>query len=76
MRPWARLSDDELRTVRAPTLILSGELDTHGGPRLAARVGALIPGSTSEIVHQAGHLPWLDHPDNVAGSLSRFLTAP
>jgi pimeloyl-ACP methyl ester carboxylesterase len=74
MRRWARLSDDELRRVRAPTLIVSGELDTHGGPRVAARVGALVPGAITEIVDEAGHLPWLDRPDRVAASLSRFLT--
>jgi pimeloyl-ACP methyl ester carboxylesterase len=73
MRPWARLSSDELRKVQAPTLLLSGEGDTHGGPPVAARLAELIPGALHETIRGAGHLSWLDDPDGVAQRVSAFL---
>ena len=72
MRPWARLSSDELGKVRAPTLLLAGEGDTHGGPPVAALLAELIPGAVQETVAGAGHLPWLDDPDGVAQRLSAW----
>jgi pimeloyl-ACP methyl ester carboxylesterase len=73
MRPWARLSSEELRRVQSSTLVLAGDGDTHGGPSVAARLANLIPGATRETVRGAGHLPWLDDPDGVAQRLSAFL---
>jgi pimeloyl-ACP methyl ester carboxylesterase len=73
MRPWARLSSDELKKVQAPTLLLAGDGDTHGGPPVAALLADLIPGAVRETVRGAGHLPWLDDPDGVAQRLASFL---
>jgi pimeloyl-ACP methyl ester carboxylesterase len=72
MRPWARLSSEELKRVQSPTLLLAGDGDTHGGPPVAALLADLIPGAVKETV-RGGHLPWLDDPDGVAQRLSAFL---
>ena len=72
MRPWARLSSDELAQVKSPTLLLAGDGDTHGGPPVAARLADLIPGAIRETVRGAGHLPWLDDPDGVARQVAAF----
>jgi pimeloyl-ACP methyl ester carboxylesterase len=73
MRQWARLSEDELRRVQVPTLIVAGDGDTHGGPGVAARLAELIPGAARQTARGAGHLPWLDDSDGVARMLTEFL---
>jgi pimeloyl-ACP methyl ester carboxylesterase len=73
MRPWARLSSDELKSVKSQTLLIAGERDTHGGPEVAARIAALVPDAVQETITGAGHLPWLDDADGVARRLSAFI---
>lgn len=73
-RRWIQLSEDELRTLSVPTLLLCGTEDSHGGPQLASRAAALIPNSTVEILQDAGHFPWLDDPGAVSEILLRFAT--
>jgi pimeloyl-ACP methyl ester carboxylesterase len=73
MRPWARLPLEELKQVQAPTLLLAGDRDTHGGPPVAARLADVIPGAARETIPGAGHLPWLDDPDGVAQRVEAFL---
>jgi len=70
VRAWTKLSDDALRSIVPPTLIVSGETDTHGGPALARRVAALVPHAMLQMV-PSGHLPWLDDPAFVAETMLR-----
>ncbi len=52
---------DRLAAVTAPTLVLTGPLDTVGRPR-AERVAAGIPGARIAVVDGAGHTPHEEQP--------------
>jgi pimeloyl-ACP methyl ester carboxylesterase len=36
-------------------------------------MGKLIPKARVEVLHNAGHLPWLDEPERVAELIINFL---
>ncbi|WP_380280919.1 alpha/beta fold hydrolase [Kitasatospora purpeofusca] len=74
-RPPARpFTDEELRSIRLPALVLLGRRSAllRPGPALA-RVTALIPGVRAEIVEHAGHGLNLERPDVVNDHLLRFI---
>ncbi|MFF2953780.1 alpha/beta fold hydrolase [Kitasatospora sp. NPDC057965] len=75
-RPAARrFTDEELRSVRLPTLVLLGRRSALLRPAPAlARVTALIPGVRAEIVERAGHGLNLERPDLVNDHLLRFIS--
>ena len=58
-----------------PTLLIWGDKDTFGPPSLAQEMAQIMPRGRAEIVPDAGHLAWLDQPEAVAGSITRFLQA-
>ena len=67
------LSDDELRTLNVPLLILWGERDRFLPPAHAARAAALVPFAQCRIIPRAGHSPNWEAPAAVAESLNAFL---
>jgi 2-hydroxy-6-oxonona-2,4-dienedioate hydrolase len=71
--PALTISDDELATLRSPTLLYWGERDNYGPPDVARRVAATIPDARLELVPDAGHLPWLDDPDRAAAAVHEYL---
>jgi pimeloyl-ACP methyl ester carboxylesterase len=73
VRPESTLTRDQLRAVRAPTLLYWGEADTFGGADLARSSASLLPDARLELVGRAGHLPWLDDPARAARALTNFL---
>lgn len=70
------LAPELLARIAAPLLFLWGDEDPNGGESIAAQFVAHIPDATLEMVHQAGHAPWIDEPDRVAASVRSFLGAP
>lgn len=70
MRPF---SDEQLRAVAAPTLVLLGEKSSlHRSPLVKQRVEPLMPNATVEIVPAVGHSLPLDLPDQVNTRILRF----
>jgi pimeloyl-ACP methyl ester carboxylesterase len=67
-RPSVRLSPDELRSIQPPTTIVWGENDTLGGPDDVRDGVALISDVRFETV-DAGHIPFLDHPNRCTALL-------
>lgn len=65
------LSDDELRRVTQPVLVLWGEDDAIQPIEEAKARTALMPHSRFEVV-SGGHEPWLDDPDACAKLISAF----
>jgi 2-succinyl-6-hydroxy-2,4-cyclohexadiene-1-carboxylate synthase len=63
---------DRLAEVAAPTLVITGDLDTVGRPR-AGQVAAGIPGARLEVVDGAGHTPHDEQPEAFARLVSAFL---
>jgi len=64
----------ELRTLAPRTLLIWGRDDPLGGSDVASAVGDAIPDSRLELL-DAGHGPWLGHPDAVAKLIDAFVTA-
>lgn len=63
---------DRLDTIRVPTLVLAGELDTKFvaiGERMAAR----IPGATFRTISDAGHAAHLERPDATVRAITDWL---
>ncbi|MEM1205486.1 MAG: alpha/beta hydrolase [Acidobacteriota bacterium] len=74
--PPPRISDDELASLPAGTLVLFGAddrlFDVH---RAAERVRRLAPAARVEIVPDAGHTLPVDQPEVVDGLLGEHFTA-
>ncbi|WP_104821175.1 alpha/beta fold hydrolase [Kitasatospora sp. MMS16-BH015] len=66
------LTDEQLATLRTPTLVLLGARSAlHDAPAVAARLARLVPAVTVELVPGAGHALPPDRPELV---LDRILT--
>jgi pimeloyl-ACP methyl ester carboxylesterase len=76
-RPAARpFTDEELRSVRLPVLVLAGRRSALLRPRQAVdRITALIPGVEAEIVERAGHGLPLERPELVNERLLSFIAS-
>jgi len=73
-QPAANTPLSELENLRQPTLVIWGRRDPLGGIEAAQQVAAAVPRSRLEVL-DAGHGPWLGHPDTVAKLVEEFLTA-
>jgi len=64
-----------LGEVTVPTLIIHGALDVISPTALedASHLAAAIPGAELQLLSDAGHLPLLSRPQQVADHLDRFL---
>jgi 2-hydroxy-6-oxonona-2,4-dienedioate hydrolase len=71
--PSLTIRDDELATLRSPTLLYWGTLDPYGAEDVARRLASIIPDARLEIRSHAGHLPWFDDPQDAAAATTDFL---
>ena len=63
----------ELAQLRPPTLFLWGDRDAFGPPQLGMEMAALAPHARCLMVHDAGHLPFWDQPEQCAREMREFL---
>jgi len=63
----------ELGKVTAPTLFQWGDKDPLGTPETGRQLAAKMPNARVQVVEDAGHLPWMDHPELCGNSLAGFL---
>ncbi|GAC1324498.1 MAG: alpha/beta hydrolase [Mycobacteriales bacterium] len=61
--------------LRAPVLVLSGQLDGMMGPYCAEQVAAQFPTSTRVELAGAGHFPWVDRPLEFRTAVEQFLSS-
>ena len=61
------------RAVGVPTLCVAGEFDSSTPPELVETLSGLVPGSQYRVIANAGHLPCLERPDELAGLILNFL---
>jgi 3-oxoadipate enol-lactonase len=76
----AALRDADLtestRALKAPTLCIAGEHDPTTSPALMRTTADLIDGARLEVVKNAGHIPCVERPKEVAGLIAGFLKGP
>ena len=63
----------ELGGLTTPTLFGWGDHDRLGEPRLGEEMAQLMPDARVAVIEGAGHLPWLDRPQQVLELVSGFL---
>jgi len=63
----------ELKNLRTPTLYIWGDKDQLGPPSLGEEMAKLAPNARCEVLRDAGHNPWLDHPDGCSRLVIDFL---
>lgn len=73
--PEFLFTDDELRRVDLPVLLLWGAEDTNGGRPEAEAFAARLPDVRLDVLDEAGHAPWIDELDHCADATRSFLTA-
>ena len=61
------------QAVRVPTLCIAGEYDGSTPPELVRTLSGLIPGSQFRLIANAGHLPCIERPEELAGLMLSFL---
>jgi pimeloyl-ACP methyl ester carboxylesterase len=54
------VTEEQARSIQAPTLIVWGKYDRIVDPSVADRLHATIPGSRKVIIDDAGHLPQIE----------------
>jgi pimeloyl-ACP methyl ester carboxylesterase len=70
----ADFTDDELRRISAPTLLLWGEYEaTYNVAKATARAKRLIPNISVEVIPNAGHTVSDDQPQLVNARIVEFL---
>jgi 3-oxoadipate enol-lactonase len=60
-------------TLRLPTLCIAGDRDGSTPPDLVRETASLIPGSQFHIIRGAGHLPFVEKPQDYAAAVTTFL---
>jgi 3-oxoadipate enol-lactonase len=73
----AALRDADLtestRALNIPTLCIAGEHDATTSPAIMRTTVELIDGARLEVIRDAGHIPCVERPKEVAGLIAGFL---
>jgi pimeloyl-ACP methyl ester carboxylesterase len=67
-------SDEELRKIRNPVLLLIGDQDRLNPPKALERARQTIPHLEAEIITNAGHFLNMEKPGSVNERILKFLT--
>jgi 3-oxoadipate enol-lactonase len=65
----------QLTQIKAPTLVIAGELDAGTPPAMSEAMAHAIPGARSVVLAHAAHLSAVEHPDAFDAHVARFLAA-
>jgi len=69
------VAESALRAVRVPTTVVWGTHDPVGTVKAAVAVTEMIPDARLEVF-DAGHVPWLAHPNDMAALVARIAAGP
>jgi pimeloyl-ACP methyl ester carboxylesterase len=72
--PEFLLRDSEIEQLQMPVLWLWGKDDGFAGSDVARRIHGKVKHSKLVEFDLAGHLPWLDHPEEHAAQIRKFLS--
>lgn len=67
------LTAQQLAQIRQPVLLIWGSRDAFGPPSVGEAAASMIPHATLHVVPEAGHVPWVGHPTEVAAAAVPFL---
>jgi pimeloyl-ACP methyl ester carboxylesterase len=67
------LGEEEVRTVKSPTLIIWGKNDALTGPAAADRLAGMIPGARKMVIDEAGHMPHWEKAEEFNRVVTEFL---
>ncbi len=59
-----------LARLRAPVLVVAGEIDPAPTPAMAGEVAKLFPAGELAVIPGAGHYPWVTHPAELVRTLT------
>ena len=68
-----RITYAALETIRAPTLLLTGDADLYMPPSLLREVATHIPGSTAVVVPECGHSAYWEQPEIFNRAVLEFI---
>ena len=69
------ITDDELRSINCPTLVIAGEEDTSRPPADSERLAAYIPGARLVRIPGCGHSSALEAPEAVIEAMRGLIRA-
>lgn len=71
------LRDADLREttgdISIPSLVLCGTEDSATPPELVQGLASSLPNAHFELIQEAGHLPCIEQPDQMAATIKQFL---
>ncbi len=67
------LTEEQVRGIKAPTLLVWGANDKLSPPANADKLNAVIQDSRKVLIDKAGHYPFLEHPDKFNQVVLQFL---
>ena len=70
------LSEEDVRGVKAPTLVVWGKYDELANPAGADRLAQTISGSRKVIIDNCGHMPQIEKAAEFNQLVREFLSAP
>jgi len=59
--------------INAPTLVIVGDEDGSTPINVVQNAADLITGSIFKVIKKAGHLPFVEHPNEVGSIFLQFL---
>lgn len=71
----APLLAGDLAQVRQPVALLWGTKDTFAGPDVGQSIADALPDGRLHTLSGAGHLPWLEDPEQCARIIQEFLAS-
>jgi 2-hydroxy-6-oxonona-2,4-dienedioate hydrolase len=72
-RGLGSLTEEEVRGIKVPTLLVWGANDKLSPPANADKLNAAIAGSRKLLIDKAGHYPFIEHPDQFNAAVREFL---
>ncbi|WP_125981279.1 alpha/beta fold hydrolase [Loigolactobacillus iwatensis] len=69
------ITAEQLATLQVPMTLLWGSNDTFEKPELGEKIAQASPHGRLEEIKGAGHMPWLDRPEEVASIILKQLAA-
>jgi pimeloyl-ACP methyl ester carboxylesterase len=64
---------EQIRTIKAPTLVIAGRDDPSAPPAEAEVIASQIPNSELRVLDDAGHMVVIEKPQHVARAIKSFL---